>query len=319
MRFEAIAGSARTVEDGADRTLEVAEPDVQTGGPQRLIDAHHHLWDLERHVYAWLRAEGDPGTTAWIGDYVSIRRPYLLDDYLRDASGSGLYKSVHVEALWGGSDSVEETLWLQAISDQHGFPHAIVAAVDLCAPDVETQLDRHLASPNLRGVRMAQIGDLVSRRDFRRGFAALAERGLNYDLNIRLEDATHALGLAAAFPGTTILVDNMANPISLDNNYLVRWKTAMRMLARAPNVVMKISGLGMADHLWTVERIRPWVLAAIGIFSPGRCMFGSNWPVDRLYSSYESLVDGFRRITTDLGADERDALFRGTAERCYRI
>jgi predicted TIM-barrel fold metal-dependent hydrolase len=288
-------------------------------GPEQLIDSHHHLWDLQRHVYRWLEGGGDSATTAWIGDYSSIRQPYLIDDYLSEASRCGVRKSVHVEALWGGADSVEETRWLQTISDQYGLPQAIVVAVDLCAPDAEDQLDRHVASPNVRGVRMAQMGDLATREDFRRGFAALAERGLSYDINIKLEHATHALGLADAFPGTTLLVDNMANPTTLDGEYLARWKTAMRMLAQAPNVVMKISGLGMADHSWTVEKIRPWVLAAFEIFSPGRCMFGSNWPVDRLYGSYESLVDTLRSITAELSVDERQAFFSGTAERCYRI
>lgn len=298
---------------------EAVEAEGSGTRPEPLVDSHHHLWDLRQHFYSWLGPEGNPDTTAWIGDYSAIRRPYLLDEYLSDSSTTGLIKSVHVEALWGGTDSVEETRWLQAIADERGFPQAIVAAVDLCAPDAESRLDRQLAFRNVRGVRMATMGDLVSRRDFRRGFAALAERGLSYDLNIMLADAEHGLRLALAFPGTPILVDNMANPESLQGDYLARWQAAMQKLAQAPNVVMKISGLGMADHRWTEDRIRPWVGAAIAIFSPERCMFGSNWPVDRLYGSYDSLVRVLRSVTSDLGESERQALFRTTAERCYRI
>jgi len=285
----------------------------------RLVDAHHHLWDLRRHAYAWLRGDGDPGTTQWIGEYGAIRHTYLIDDFLRDAAASGLQKSVHVEALWGGSDSIGETNWLESIAGPFDLPSAFVAAVDLRTVDAEAQLDRHMAAPRMRGVRMAQMGDLVSRPDFRRGFAALARRGLTYDLNIRTEDVRYALDLATAFPDTTIIVDNMANPASLDAVMLDRWRPAMRRLARASNVHMKVGGLGMADHAWTVDRIRPWVRAAIDIFSPARCMFASNWPVDRLYGSYGGLVEAFRQLTADLDPEDREAIFHVSAERCYRI
>jgi predicted TIM-barrel fold metal-dependent hydrolase len=194
-----------------------------------------------------------------------------------------------------------------------------VASVDLRAPDAEAQIERHSQSPHVRGIRMTQMGELVSRSDFRRGFSALAARSLSYDLNIRSEDVRHALALAAAFPDTTILVDNMANPSSLDPDEFIRWRVAMRQLAAAPNVAMKISGLGMADHAWTLERIRPWARAAIDLFSPSRCMFGSNWPVDGLYRSYSALVSAFHEVIIDLDAPSRRAVLAGTAERLYRI
>ena len=284
------------------------------------MDAHHHLWDLQHHRYPWLSGGGDPGTTEWIGDYGAIRRSFLAGDYGRETAGSGVTKSVHVEALWGGPDSLGETAWVQSIADANGLPSAIVAAIDLRSTDADARLDAHLrASSRLRGVRMAEMGDLVSGGDFRRGFAWLAERNLSYDVNLRPGDAIHALGLADAFPATTIVVDNMANPRSLEAGELEMWARAMERLAYAPNVVMKVSGLGMADHRWTVERIRPWVLEALRIFTPSRCMFGSNWPVDRLYSSYAELIGALREITGQLSPVERNAFFRGTAERCYRV
>ena len=93
----------------------------------------------------------------------------------------------------------------------------------------------------------------------------------------------------------------------------------MQPLAAAPNVAMKISGLGMADHGWTIERIRSWILAAIDVFSPSRCMFGSNWPVDRLYSSYGDVLDAYWEIIGDFTAAEQEALFNGTANRVFGI
>ncbi len=291
-------------------------PAAAAGG--RIVDSHHHLWDLGRHRYPWLESPGDPGTTSWIGDYAPIRRTFSIDEFLTHAVPCGIVKSVHVEAIWGG-DPVEETRWVQSVADRHGFPQAIVAAVDLRAPDAATQLDRHLESRNMRGVRMSQLSGLISGRDFRRGFAALAERGLSYDLNIRFEVASEALRLAEAFPQTPILVDNMANPVTLEAGYLAKWSAAMKQLARAPNVVMKVSGLGMADHRWTEASIRPWIRAALEVFGPARCMFGSNWPVDSLYSGYRALVDATRSIVGDLSAAQQLDFFAATAERCYRI
>jgi predicted TIM-barrel fold metal-dependent hydrolase len=288
-------------------------------GTPRLVDAHHHLWDLDRHTYPWLADGGDPATTDWIGDYAAIRRSYRLTEYVADVAGSGLTKSVYVEASWGGRESFAETSWIQATADEHGFPQAIVAAVDLRAADAEAQIERHAQSPNLRGIRMTQMGELVSQADFRRGFAIVAARGLSYDLNIRYEDVRHGLALADAFPDTTILVDNMANPASLDADYFAHWLAAMRQLAEAPNVALKISGLGMADHAWTTDRVRPWIRAAIDVFGPHRAMFGSNWPVDSLYGRYADLVASVRRAISDLDPASQQAILAGTAERLYRI
>jgi predicted TIM-barrel fold metal-dependent hydrolase len=299
---------------------EEAAPLGDRGRPPRpFVDSHHHLWDTRSHKYSWLSDDGDTATTEWIGDYSSIRRPYLIDEFLRETSGSGLLKSVHIEASWGGRDTIAETRWVQAISNSRGFPQGIVAAVDLRAPRVESRIDRHAESPNLRGIRMTQMEDLVDGADFRRGFAALARRGLSYDLNIRYRDVGLALDLASAFPETVIAVDNMANPHSLASEYLRNWKAAMQRLAAAPNVVMKISGLGMAAHGWKAPVIRPWVLTAVDVFSPTRCMFGSNWPVDGLYSSYATVVDAVQAAISSLDADSRDLIMRRVAESVYRI
>jgi predicted TIM-barrel fold metal-dependent hydrolase len=291
-------------------------PEVIGYGP--VVDAHHHLWDLHRAGYAWLREPGDPATTAWIGDYKPIRRSYLIDEYAREAGRCGIVKSVHVEANRGAQGSVDETRWLQAIAQRRGFPHAIVASADLSASDIEARLDEHVASPNVRGIRNVRMGGF-GEPAFRRGFAALAERGLAFDANLLIEEAGEALDLAATFRATTIAINNLANPPALDGEALARWTEAMLPLADAPNIVMKISGVGMADHKWTVEAIKPWVLCAVDVFSPDRCMFGSNWPVDSLYGSLTSLVSAVGSIVGELGPRASDAILRGTAERCYRI
>ena len=93
----------------------------------------------------------------------------------------------------------------------------------------------------------------------------------------------------------------------------------MRALARADNVVMKISGLGMMDRRWTVESLRPWVLGSIEAFGTDRVVFGANWPVDRMFSSYPDLINAYANIISGFSRDEQIAMFSGNAERLFRI
>lgn len=295
----------------------MTEPTLPAQPP--FVDAHHHLWDLHANRYAWLAGDGVPETTAWLGDYAPIRRPYGIDQFLADAAGTGLVKSVHVQAGWTGGDPVGETRWLQAIADERGFPHAIVADVDLREPDAEANLERHAECPNLRGVRMLAMSGLVDDPAFRRGFRALARRGLSYDLNTTPATFDEARRLARAFHDTTMILGNAGNPRGTGEEAFRTWRAGMTSLAQEPNVVVKISGLGMNDHRWTVDSLRPVILSLIEIFGVDRCMLGSNWPVDGLYSSYAELIDAYRVITGGMSDDERTRLFRGNAERCYRI
>jgi predicted TIM-barrel fold metal-dependent hydrolase len=283
----------------------------------RFIDVHHHLWDLERHPRPWL-ASDDAGTRAVFGDYAELRRSWLLDDYLREARPLGLATSVHVEGGWDG-DPVDETAWLDGLSRAEGVPAGAIAAVDLCGPDVARLLERHGAFRVFRGIRVPGPASIVAEPSFRRGFAELARRGLSCELGIRAGDADAGVALAAAFPDTTIVVAATGSPPSFDTAELGPWRSGMERIAEAPNVVIELTAFGMIDHAWTPERIRPWILAAVDMFGPERCMFASNWPVDRLYAPLANLVGAFRSIVAGFTPDEQHSLFRGTAERVHRI
>jgi predicted TIM-barrel fold metal-dependent hydrolase len=97
------------------------------------------------------------------------------------------------------------------------------------------------------------------------------------------------------------------------------WRQAVAAMARAPNVTMKISGLGMGDHRWTIDSIRPYVLGSIEAFGTDRVVFGTNWPVDRMFSSYPDVIDAYAAIIKDFTAPEQRAMFSGNAERLFRI
>lgn len=283
-----------------------------------LVDAHHHLWDTDVLPYAWLRSSALP-------------RRYLVPDLLADAASSNLVRSVHVQAEVDRARSVEETRWLQGVADRHGFPHAIVAYADLSAPDVAAVLDAHAACPGVRGVRQilnwdpdparsqCDRPDYLTDPAWRAGYAELGRRGLSFDLQAYPWQMRDAADVAGAHPGTPMIVDHTGMPSFDAPGGRQAWRQGMAALADRPNVSVKISGFAMFDAAWTEDMIRPWVLETIELFGVERCMFASNFPVDRPARSYEDTFAAFRRIVAGLGEDERRRLFHDNAARIYRL
>jgi predicted TIM-barrel fold metal-dependent hydrolase len=294
-----------------------------------IVDPHHHLWDLERFSHPWLSARPLPASVA--GDVAPIAKSYLLDDYLADTAKQKVVKSVHVDAGFDPAQPVEETRWLQSIADQRGFPHGIVARAELHRPDVETTLASHCRFPNVRGIRHIvnwhpdPAKTYVTKPDFLtdpawlRGFAQLKRYNLSFDLQLYPSQMADAAALAAAHGDTTIILNHAGMPVDRDPEALSLWPAGMRALGAQPNVWVKISGLGMVDWRWTEQSIRPFVLETIEIFGPDRCMFASNFPVDKLYSSFDALYDAFKSIVRDFSVGERRKLFSDTALAVYRI
>lgn len=288
-----------------------------------IVDSHFHLWDrsVAGLEWSWL-VPGTPHPN--LGDISPLQdREYRIEDYLADVAGLGVGKAVHVQAAIGSADPVTETEWLQEIADRTGYPQGIVGEADLKDPRVADVLERHCAFANMRGIRDFSYGDYLVDPQWHRGFALLERYGLVCDLDCTWENMAKARDLAARFPGVTIVLDHAGFPQDRTPEYYESWRSGMRTLARAENVVCKISGLGMGDHMagrqWTAGSIRPYVLGCVEAFGVGRCFFGSNWPVDRLFGDYPSLVDVYRELTAELSDDERADLFARNAERIYRI
>lgn len=283
-------------------------------------DTHVHFHDLSEPAlrYAWLEPDApvDPVT----GPDAAIRaRRYWADDFLAETRFHHVTKVVHVQAAIGTPDPVEETRWLQAFADRLGAPQGIVAYVDLTGDDVDRQLDRHAAFPNLRGVRDLRYDGYLADDRWRRGYARLARHGLVCCDDPDVEQMPLARDLARSVPGVTLCIDHAGFPRRRDADHFARWRAGMQALASAGNTVVKISGLGMADHRWTVESLRPWVLECIDLFGTDRAFFGTNWPLDRLYSSYGDVVDAYAAIVAGFSLDERRALFAGNADRVFRL
>ncbi len=296
----------------------------------RIVDCHHHLWDLAEHRYEWLQAE--PLFDTFLGDYSSIRRDYLIEDYLADARPAGVVKSVHVQCEFDHANPVGETEWLQGVADRHGFPHGIVGFVNLADRAAGALLEAHAGFANFRGVRQnlnfdaddprrcfADRGDYLTDPAWRRGFSQLAARGLSFDLQIlpsQMGEAYEALG---ACPETAVVLDHVGLPLDRTPDAMDTWRAGMRRLASLPNVSVKLSGFGMMDRAPSMATIRPVVLETIEMFGVDRCMFASNVPVDSLGGTLIDFFDVYRAVVADFGDEERGALFARNAERFYRI
>ena len=283
------------------------------------VDTHVHYWDLKDPAlrYAWLDRD-------WVhpvlGDIDGLKvLKYTADHYVAETRFQNVSKCVHVQAAIGIDDPVNETSWLQEQADRTGFPHGIVAHCDLTAPDAAETLDRHLEYPNMRGIRDFGQGDYLVDPAWQEGYGQLGGRNLVFCLDVLPENLGKARALAEMHPDVVLCIDHAGFPRSRDDDYFQMWKRGMEQAAGAPNVVIKISGLGMCDNAWTVDSFRPWVLACLEAFGPERSFFGTNWPVDRLYSSYGDGLNAYETIIGDFSEGEQEALFSKNAERIFRI
>lgn len=284
------------------------------------VDAHVHFYDMQHPelIYGhWL--PGVPHPT--LGEQIQrlAERNYLAEDYIAETRNANVTKAVHVQAAIGSPDPVTETAWLQAAADRTGFPHAIVAHADLRDPGVAAVLARHCRFPNMRGIRDFSYGDYLAAPDFHRGFALLEKYNLVASMAVTWQDMAKLRDLADAFPNVSIVVDHTGSPAERTDDYFTQWRAGMATAAACANIRWKISGLGMGDQNWTVDSIRPWVLASIETFGVDRCFFATNWPVDWLWSSYDRLVDAYTAIIAEFSRDEQIALFSKNAENLYCI
>lgn len=283
------------------------------------IDTHVHFYDLQhpRLTYGWLQ----PGVKHHILEAIQAiqAQRYWADDWMAESRFANVVKSIHVECAVGTPDPVEETRWLQAFADRLGHPHGIIAEVHLAQPDAEAVIERHLEYANMRGVRDFGEGDYPLDPAWRRGFAHLRKHDLVACLDSRPELYAQVKALAMAFPDITISLDHAGLPLRRDDAYLAFWRRELASLAEAPNVIVKISALGMGDPHWTLDTLRPMVLTCIETFGVERTIFGSNWPVDRLFSSYPDVIDAYAELIGAFSPAEQTAMFSANAERTFRI
>jgi predicted TIM-barrel fold metal-dependent hydrolase len=294
-------------------------------GALPFVDAHIHLWDLTRIRYPWLTPPfDDQGPN---GSVEAIAHTYLLDDYLADAKAWNVVGAVHVDAGAEGASALDETRWLQTLSDKRGLPSGLVAFAALDAPEVEALLEAHAAHRSVRGIRHivnwhADPQRTYTPRDvtgdpaWRAGFGLLAKYGLSFDLQCYPGQMLGLLDLFAAHPDTPVMINHAGMPVDADKT---EWREGMKALATLPHVSTKLSGFGFVHRQWTEDQIRPLILEAIDIFGTDRCMFASDVPTDKLFGSLDMHLSAYTAITAGFSEGERRDLFGRNANRLYRL
>lgn len=290
------------------------------------IDTHHHIW-LRKDV-AWL---ADPPIPRMFGDYFGIRRDYPVEEWINDIVPQGVIKSVHVTAMWGPGRALDETRWLQATADQHGFPHGIVCNVDLADANAEAALKTQQQFPNLRGVRQMLYWDSPTVRqavprpdycnapEFRRGFALLEKYDLSFELQVYAGQAAYAAELVKAFPNVRMILVHAGMLTERTPQAIEQWRGALTTLAAFPNVHVKLSGLGMYSQGITFSQARQVIRDSIQIFGIERTIYGSNFPLEKLHMSYADFFGIYRNVLAEYTEAEQRAVLHDNAAKFYRL
>ena len=288
---------------------------------RRVVDAHMHLYDGAENRYEHLE-HVDAMFEALIGEYSSLPRPYLFDDYAAAMSGLEIDGIVWHEFM--SADAVREVEWAERLADRVPVPMAIVGLVDFLSPDVEARLEAYAACAHVAGVRehlawdgcnpmrrFAKRSDLLTDARWRRGLSLLKKYRFRCSLEVfssQLPDLLEVVRENAEI-GFTIAV--MGWPIAMDEAGFARWRRSMAAIAACGNVRITISALECVFGMdWGVAQAWPWVEAVLELFGTERMMFGSHRPISRLAHSVANPYDIYEEMTRGWSETERDAVFR---------
>ncbi|WFE88613.1 amidohydrolase family protein [Roseibium porphyridii] len=291
-----------------------------------MIDAHHHIW-LQKDL-PWLLGPEQPRI---FGPYEAIKRDYLVDEFQTDLSGTGITKSVYVQANWAPNWFEDEVAWVQSVADASGWPHGIVGYADFTVEDVRPQLDRLKRYPLMRGLRQqlhwhenslyrfAARPDLPADPMVQKNIAYLADYGWSFDLQVFPSQMDDAANLAQNCPDVQFVLMHAGMLEDTSQHGIKLWRKGMRRLAECENVATKLSAFGTFIHKNDPEFIAFMIKQSVSLFGAERCMFGSNFPIEKLWTTYGDLFAAFQDGAKGLTKAKRQSIFNDTAERIYRL
>jgi L-fucono-1,5-lactonase len=273
------------------------------------IDAHHHFWQFDAAQYGWINESMGV-----------LRCDFLPADLEQEIAAAGIDGVVTVHAR----QTLEETRWLLDLAEEHEFIRGVVGWVPLADPDIREQLDSLARVPALKGVRHVVqdepdesflVGDA-----FNAGVDALVKHGLVYDILIYERQLPQAIQFVDRHPQQVFVLDHLAKP-QVRKTIVRPWREHIRQLAQRENVYCKVSGLTTeADwQSWTEEQLSVYLDTVLEAFGAKRLMFGSDWPVCLLATTYGGWHDLVRRHFAGLSAEEQSRIFGHTAVDVYRL
>jgi len=273
------------------------------------VDAHLHIWDLERSDYSWLTPELGP-----------LHATFTAEQARDELDVAGVRTAVLVQA----EDSERDTELMLEAADRHAWIAGVVGWVQLDDPEIAArQLERWHDEGKLCGMRHLVHDD--PRDDFlrlapvRRSLRLLAERGIPFDVPDAWPRHLAAIAdLAAALPDLRVVVDHLGKPPFGSADW-ERWRATLADVAARPNTTAKVSGLQVPGLPFTVDAVRPAWEAALELFGPARLMWGSDWPLTVLVGGYAVAWEILSSLVGELSPDERAQITSHTAESVYKI
>jgi len=293
---------------------------------QKIIDSHFHIW--RQKDLAWLSG---PPVPRIFGTYDAIRRDYPIEEFLADQAGSGVEKAVYVQTNWPNERFEEEVAWIHDVAKESGWPHAMVAYADMAVDDVRPQLDRLRNYPLVRGVRMqlhwhenpqyrfAPAADQVIDAKVRANVGRLKDYGFTFDLQLFAKQMKDGARLVEENPETDFVLPHAGMLVDLEPETTKAWREGLAHFARLPNLYSKLSGLGTFAHRNDPELISYVVDNTIELLGSDRLMFGSNFPIEKLWTTHAELVAAYRGAVARHGASAEADIFWNTAARVYRV
>lgn len=312
-----------------------------------IVDAHHHLWDRPKHRYLLPELLADTGSGHRIVAtvYIDCVAFYRADEpaWMKPVGEVEFANGVAAMAASGIYGPTRACAAIVSHADLlRGAAAREVLQAQIAAGNGRFRGIRHAggweASERISNSHTNPPRGLYAMPAFREGFAQLAPLGLSFEAWQYHPQLPEVTDLARAFPDTPIILNHVGGPLGVgpyagrnDETFAV-WQRGMTELAGCPNVTVKLGGLGMRiglfdhhardtppDSQQIADAWRPWVQTTIELFGAQRCLFESNFPVDKVSTGYATLWNAFKRLAAGASEDEKTALFSGTASRVYRI
>jgi L-fuconolactonase len=274
------------------------------------IDSHHHFWQYSPAAYPWIDSKMSV-----------LQRDFLPDDLRRELQASSIDAVVSVQAR----QSLEETEWLLELAAAHDFIRGVVGWVPLQSPEAQSEIERlshNLALKSVRHVVQDEPEeDFLLGDKFNSGIACLKDYGLVYDILIFARQLPNTIRFVDQHPEQEFVLDHIAKPTIAADNFDRTWMKNFRELAKRENVTCKFSALvtEVRDLEWTISGLQPYWDAALEVFTPQRLMFGSDWPVCLLRSSYDNWVSAVEQLAAQLSPVESEQFWHQTATRAYHL
>ena len=292
----------------------------------KVIDAHHHIWRLSD--LDWLKGPTQPRI---FGNYDKIRRDYLIDEFITDASSQNVVGSVYIQVNWPNSRELEEVDWVTDVVSECNWPMSIIAYADFDSENCTETLRLLSQNKLVKGIRQqlhwhvnpkyrfASAPDIMMNETWRHNFSILQDYDWLFELQVFSSQMSDAANLAHYFRKIPMVLQHCGMPEDASKAGMKMWSDGIKRLSQETNIHCKFSGLGTFIHSVSPDFISEITEKCIEFFGPRRCIFGSNFPIEKLWTSYGELLDGYKQSLERIPLDDKQAIFYDNAKKLYDV